>query len=379
MIDLADVGILQCMWPVCMILVASWAVVFIRRIFVKSKDMQCRSTLFVDTVSQDDYPDLQIPSGLHLEVTMDPPSGLHCSNPKMPYTFDNDLCWGSYIFFHPPVSKGANAGAGPLSFGDYFSGKRRLWELRLELHFKEAPDKELDMFFGTELEAYVPLAMAAKKVMSLTVEMVRKAFGSVYHSVGDDPKSVKGELERPQIVLPVWAFDQFIETPEGMEPPSLTDPLFPEKGCKRSGRMSEYAQEIAVMKKNFRTGATYTFASWGVARFADILNWQLRGIPLLTPLDLSTLVPRPPVHCVLYTLRPGRDGETRHLASRKDVYFRASIWSSSKRPERKRFEELTGTSLASLHPSSPERTSHGKSFSRHLKNAFNCCVCRPDH
>jgi len=43
-----------------------------------------------------------------------------------------------------------------------------------------------------------------------------------------------------------------------------------------------------------------------------------------------------------YALKPGGEGEHRHLQARKQYVFRAAIWSSTRRPERSHFERLAG-------------------------------------
>lgn len=62
------------------------------------------------------------------------------------------LCSG-YFFFHPPTDGRAFRGAsGGLDFAEYFRGKTRLWELRIQFVVKKVlPSK--DLYFGVELEA----------------------------------------------------------------------------------------------------------------------------------------------------------------------------------------------------------------------------------
>ena len=50
----------------------------------------------------------------HVELALDPPQGLHWSNPRAPYEFENEFCKGKYIFFHPPRCK-EHEGAGVLA------------------------------------------------------------------------------------------------------------------------------------------------------------------------------------------------------------------------------------------------------------------------
>jgi hypothetical protein len=295
--------------------------------------------------ASEEYPDLGIPKHVHLELAQDPPTGMQISNPRAPYEFENEFCKGRYIFFHTPTCS-ESEGAGSLDFGEYFKDKKRIWELRFEFRFKEPPGPDDEVYFGIEMEKYVRLSEGTKRVGTVALAAIKKALGGLYSSYGDDPDVCKGELEKPVTVVPLWAFDQFVETPEGETAPSLTDVRFPEFGKKRASRISEYVKELDELKKNFRVGATYQFAFWGNSRWLDVLNWSLIGIPMLTPLDFDNFAGRPPVYAVMYKLDPDKDKpeDKRHLNSRKRFYFRTAIWSSKKRPPRELFEKLTGQS-----------------------------------
>jgi len=237
-------------------------------------------------------------------------------------------------------------GSGSLDYRDYFKGKKRLWEVRIQFKFKQPPPPETDIWFGIEMEKYVHLSDASKRVAAMACAAIRKAVGDLYQSPGDDPSRVKGEIEKPTCVLSMLAFDQFIVNPEGEEPVSLTDVRFPTMGKRRYQRISEYARELDEMKRNMRVGATYTVAFWGNSRWLDVLNWRLIGIPIFTPLDFDKLAGCPPVYAVLYTLAPSSDPEEkRHLSSQKQFLFRTAIWTSTRRPQRARFEALTGANM----------------------------------
>lgn len=346
-----------------------------------------------DVVQREDYPDLDIPEQPHVELALDPPCGLHFSNPDAPHSFENEFCTGKFIYFHPPTSS-EPAGAGSLDYHKYFKGKKRVWELRVEFSFKRPPSHEEDLFFGVELEDYVPTNAAMKRVGGLAVAAIRQAVGEVYQSYGDDPAETEGECEKPTCVLPLWAFDQFIETPEGQEAPSLTAVNFSQLGKRRYNRVKEYAEEIATLGRNFKVGATYSFAFWGNSRFLDVVNWRLLGLPFVTPLDFDKLAGRPPVHAVLYSLpavqsttEEGQKGAARrHLVSRKQYYFKAAIWSSLRRPARSRFEALTGATLSEeASVATVEQSQKKKTLGRRLRrfgskirdaasDSMYCCV-----
>eukprot|EP00439_Symbiodinium_sp_Y106_P079414 s12_g18.t1 len=233
-----------------------------------------------------------------------------------------------------------------------------------------------DLYFGVELEDYVHLPAAAKRVVQLSVAAIRQALGGAE------------EVERPTVVLPLWAFDQFIITPAGEEPPELTSPDFPEYGSRRKGRIAEYIREMDALVANLGPGPTYTLAFWGNSRFLDVMTWKLRGVPVVTPYDFEPLIGQPPVYAVIYALSAptelGRDGkpESRHLPSRKKYLFRAAIWNSERRIHQQLFERLTGLrSLAGFGTSEssdpPQKKSFVKNIVSAMKDPFKCCTSPP--
>eukprot|EP00439_Symbiodinium_sp_Y106_P057721 s127_g8.t1 len=217
-------------------------------------------------------------------------------------------------------------------------------------------------------EEYVPLSAATKRAMDLSVSGMRLVVGDrLYHSPGD-PEDVEGERERPAITLPLWAFDQYIVTPEGETPPELTDPDLPNMGHKRFGQLREYRRSLDSLE--LVPGPTFTFCFWGVSRFCDVLQWQATGIPMFTPLDLNQYCGRPPLHFVLYTLTDKGETraenlklslqereETRHLQSRKTYFFRCGFWSSLRRPGSDVVRNFAGKSLDMLRGTTKARKS----------------------
>jgi len=259
-------------------------------------------------------------------------------------------------------------------YADYFSCKSRLWEVRVHMIFKAPPPPDEDLFFGVELEEYMPVSMASRRAQQVIVAGIRQAVGGVYHSVGDDPGKVGGEPERPVCVLPLWAFDQFAVTPEGQEPPNLWDANFCDFGQRRYKRIAKYSEEITKLSKSFKIGPTYTFAFWGVSRFLDVLNWSVIGLPVVTPANVNNFCGKPPIHVVLYSLKRDQAGDARHLQPRKTYYFRAALWSSEKRPHRQRIEALTGSAARHVDNADPvakEQTLRRR-FTGFMKRMSSC-------
>lgn len=341
----------------------------------RSKDPSSQAKKNDPAIDEEDYPDLQIPAHPHMEMGLDPPTGLHCSNSSEPIPFENDYARGCVILYNPPTVGGVDQWC-----KEYFKGKSRLWELRMQIQFKVPPTADSDLCFGVELQQYVPLNAAVRRVQAMMNAAIKAAIGGLYQSNGDDPDTSTGEIERPCSVLPLWAFDQFIVTPQGQEAPKLNDPNFAELGQKRYKRISTFVEELDAVKSQFDTVSTYTFASWGVSRFLDVINWRLLGIPVVTPIDFDKFAGCPPVYGVLYSLMPSSDdADSRHLQSRKHYYFRAAVWSSGRRPEKRRFELLTGSSdfSAQLTDASVKKKGIWRRTKGYFTASLSCCTSRP--
>jgi hypothetical protein len=232
------------------------------------------------------------------------------------------------------------------------------------------------MFFGIELEDYVPLSFTTSQAMAATVAALKRAVGSdLYHSSGDDPKKVSGEKERPTFVMPLWAFDQFIETPAGEDPPDLADPNMDKLGTKRTDNRSAFIKRFSNFQ--FEAGTTYTFCFWGISQWLDDIMWQVKGI-VPGGLNFNKFCGKPPVHVVLYTLRPRMPGDpqkkedTRHLDSYKNYYFHLAFWSSQAKPSGRRCSELLQGSANLSRDDVVLRKK--KWYEKGLPGVFACCV-----
>ncbi|CAE7213042.1 unnamed protein product [Symbiodinium sp. CCMP2592] len=292
---------------------------------------------------------LGVPQERHLEACFVPCGGFMVNGQIS--EFENDVCYGKMLEMHRATHDKELDKSADYPYGSYFVGKKRLWETRVQLKFKKPPIQS-EMFFGIELEKYVPMSRSVKRTMDGVVRMLKGVVGNqIYHSVGDNPEECadSAELEMPTFVMPMWAFDQYIVTAEGEVPPELDDECIPELGSKRSGRVSEFRKELDNIV--FEVGPTYTLCFWGISQWLDKLNWQLK-LPLLGRLHMDQFAGSPPVHVVIYTLNRSQDpDDKRHLNSRKQYYLNVAFWSSNNRPRGERVMELLGAATQALDPS----------------------------
>lgn len=319
------------------------------------------------------------------EGSMVPSSGLVLGNSEEASPFDNEFCRGSFLTFHRATYDKHLDKSGEYRYGEYFLGKKRLWEARMQFSFKKMPLKASDLFFGIELEEYVPMNAATKGSMDILVEALKTAVGKqVYHTAGDDPKKVSGPLERPAFVMPFYAFDQFIVTPPGEPAPSLMDPDMPSMGSRRYQRVREYKKEIDELE--FKTGYTYTFNFWGISRWLDRVKWEVIMPVIRSRINFNKFAGRPPVHVVIYTLKKDQvqAGDPRHLQFKKNYLLDVAFWSSVCRPPKEIILPLfRGVQRKSPEVLSREKTNGHRKNNKHdeyqPQGFFSCCVARPQH
>jgi len=283
---------------------------------------------------------LGAPETTHEEGCMIPSHGLILGNSPEASPFRNENGHGKFLVMHRATHDRQLDKSGDYQYGSYFHGKKRLWEARVQFNFTSPPNVK-DVYFGVELGEYVPMNAATKAMMATMVRTLKNVVGNqIHHSAGDNPEKVSGELERPVFVMPMFAFDQYIITPENETPPDLGDEIIPELGSKRVGRVREFKQELNDLE--LKVGPTYTFCFWGISQWLDKLNWQVK-MPFFSPFDLNKFCGNPPVQVVIYTLR--EDEDHRHLQRRKDYFLNVAFWSSAKRPDVARLSELLGPEL----------------------------------
>mmetsp|Transcript_6350 Transcript_6350/g.14572 ORF Transcript_6350/g.14572 Transcript_6350/m.14572 type:complete len:223 (-) Transcript_6350:658-1326(-) len=97
-------------------------------------------------ISEEDYLSLGMPAEPHLEGGFLPPTRLLHSNSTEAFAFDNENCKGLFLPLHRPTYDKRLDASGKYRYGEHFTGKKRLWELRFRFQFKR-PLSQADLFF----------------------------------------------------------------------------------------------------------------------------------------------------------------------------------------------------------------------------------------
>lgn len=248
-----------------------------------------------------------------------------------PSSWENDLCQVKLLAMHRPTHDPDRMKAGDYPFSWHLGGRKRLWELRLQMRFKEIPKEPL--FFALELSRFVEISGMTRQAQKALVSACQ-AVADCYHSNGDDPSTLLAgrEAEPPTFAMPLWAFDQFEVSTPGSEP-DLAGNL-EGVGMRRNDGAAAYVSSLKKALAELSTERVYTFCFWGVSQFLDCVRWEVTGgiLPGVT-MDFDRLCGRPPVYFSVYALREA-GAEKRHLQSMKRTFFRISAWSSLHPPDK---------------------------------------------
>lgn len=244
-------------------------------------------------------------------------------------SWENDLCQVKLLAMHRPTHDSEREKDGDYPFSWHLRGRKRNWELRMQLQFKVLPKEPL--FFALELSRFVEVSGVTRQVQKALVAACQAA-GECYHSNGQDPSTLLAgrEPEPPTFAMPLYAFDQFEVSRKGTEPDLSGD--LESVGMRRSDGAKNYMAALKKALAELTTEHVYTFCFWGVSQFLDCIRWEITGgiVPGMT-VDFNRLCGSPPVYFSVYELNDS-GSEKRHLKSRKRSYFRVAAWSALQPP-----------------------------------------------
>lgn len=251
---------------------------------------------------------------------------------------------------HRPTHDPARDKAGDYPFSWHMAGRKRIWEVRLQISFKRIPTGK--MFFGVEMQPAPNHGSAShNRIKSLLLRVVRGCIGDgFYETPGDDPTSTVGEVEPPTFAMPFWAMDQFHVAEPGEQPDMLGD--LSEYGTKRTDGMKAYVAAMQNVMDTLSTEKVYTFCFWGVSQFVDAINWEFRGLFPGLKVDVNSFVGTPPIYIAAYALQDDREQSEvtkpqRHYMSQKQYIFKVALWTNKKPPQPEVLAELLGPKVKS--------------------------------
>eukprot|EP00747_Dinoflagellata_sp_TGD_P188108 gnl/TRDRNA2_/TRDRNA2_46585_c0_seq1.p1 gnl/TRDRNA2_/TRDRNA2_46585_c0~~gnl/TRDRNA2_/TRDRNA2_46585_c0_seq1.p1 ORF type:complete len:388 (+),score=51.69 gnl/TRDRNA2_/TRDRNA2_46585_c0_seq1:37-1200(+) len=277
-----------------------------------------------------------------------PPGIMYHSNAAEPTEFDSGVCYGKVLVLHKPTQNEAALKSGKYPYAAHMHARKRLWELRLQITFRENVEGEIH--FGLEQDKYTEVSRLQRMVSAPLLRTLRSIAKGMHQSFGEDPNATAGEPERSTIVFPFCVMDQLIVTKQGETPPCLTDPAFPSKGLTKANDRRAFQEAMDALK--YQSGTTITVGFWSIAQFCDCIGWKAPKRGLMPEIRFGEIGIHPPCYGSLYVLRPRHEwsnvqgiNDHRHLDSRKLYLFRSFFWSPVVAPDERRIIEITGADL----------------------------------
>ena len=240
---------------------------------------------------------------------------------------ENEHFVGHVMVLHRPIDE-ASTSSDPWAW--YFTGKTRVWEIRIQGRFKTAPRGTV--YAGSIFEEFnyaVQPARAAKILMGIGRRLIDKVLGLGMHISWGARQGPAAEADAPlaAMVAPLLGFDQIVRTRAGEEPPALQTDISAH-GVRRNatGSTAEWRTRVAELTAELGTQDTFTFCSWGCSRFVNLLDWKYTGM-LPRSVPMATLCDEWPLHVVMYAY-DGAERDVEHCESRKVYFVDLLIWSS---------------------------------------------------
>lgn len=256
-----------------------------------------------------------------------------CANSPAPIPFETDLFVGHVLFLvRTPSSSPSAAAEAAAPYAELFEGKRRMFWIQVQGRFKRAPRGAV--FLGGELPARIAPGFFTRSLALVIVGLIRQLLpvGNVHFSFGDDGREEnpsrsrsarRGSASRQTRELPAISFplyqsvDQFVDTPEGEEPPELGSIDFGE-----TLEMRQRRRQTPLGAEKFVVGNTYSFHFHTM--YVDLTKWETVNLPGLSAMDLSAFFDSLPLRLVAYDVVNLIDDD-KHAQVDKDYLFSFEI------------------------------------------------------
>merc|ERR1719221_983802 len=126
------------------------------------------------------------------------------ANTAQPVVSENDHARVKCLVMHRPTHEPDRDAAGNFPYSWHMHGRKRLWEVRVQVQFKVVPQHKESVYFGLEM---VPgpqsSGMMTKRIQKLILAGIQSTIGKeFYQTPGDDPTKTKGEVEPPCSAMP---------------------------------------------------------------------------------------------------------------------------------------------------------------------------------
>ena len=218
-------------------------------------------------------------------------------NPAVPLEFENEFFVGRVVILHrvPSDYHGSNR------YKDFFTGKKRRWELRWQGKFKEPLDEKI--VFGAEISAGISprLNFASRAFLSILFKFSQSLARSRGADLYTNMVSELGGEGTKFFYFPVHTSDLILSTPGDETPPDI---------CALNGVAAggPHVQCNGLFKNPSALDRDHTYTFVFYSMYLDFLSWDIQNVPIgLNGMSLTRLAGNQPVSVVMKTqqTKPG--------------------------------------------------------------------------
>mmetsp|Transcript_15456 Transcript_15456/g.35305 ORF Transcript_15456/g.35305 Transcript_15456/m.35305 type:complete len:394 (+) Transcript_15456:163-1344(+) len=248
-------------------------------------------------------------------------------NSSVAVPMQNEMFEGQVVFLHRHPEASAS-----YPYRDYFEGKSRQWEFRLQGRFLHMPRGTL--WGGVVLQDFdytCEPSLFSQALAGVGTPFLRATCGTgLRFSWGARGEERHESSELAHLVGKIASFDQVIVTEDGYDPPNICGDLVRHGFRRNAMSMEEYDRVIHEIMENLNVTRTYTFCFWAPSRFTNLMTGYMEGVlPFGASVNMGTFMEGFPWHFCIYDLESTTGDDEKHLEAHKRYVCDLLIWNSA--------------------------------------------------
>lgn len=170
---------------------------------------------------------------------------------------------------------------------------RKYFEVQIQGKFKQLPTG--DLYCGIESSNKVELGLITRSISKAALSFFSKIIIGLQHSFGDSKS--EPDFEEAHLVAPMFnAMDKIIVTKPGQTPPKVGEPFMEDQEYRHKRFKFRSLSECEVSLDNIY--------SLSVKATIDLIDWTLKGVPMMKPIDLHSFIGDSALQLVTYEVPP---------------------------------------------------------------------------
>jgi hypothetical protein len=177
----------------------------------------------------------------------------------------------------------------------------RIFELQIQGKFKKLPVGEV--YIGAECRADLNMGFLVRTFAKGVMKFAGSMVSTLHYSFGDDSTS-KDDKQFPHVCGRLYsAMDKFIVSRPGEPIPPLGSP-FIEDFNHREARV----KTKTIRKAEINLDNIYSFSVY--SDNLDLSTWSIIGVPMLSTMNINSILGEADIYLVMYELPKSEDSET---------------------------------------------------------------------